>query len=107
MKYGLKEETIIRIQKVFSQYPQIEQAIIYGSRAMGNYKPASDIDIAFVGENLSLDIISKIEWDLDDLLLPYTFDLSVYNKITNPDVQNHINRVGKIFYNKSQYELFE
>lgn len=106
MKYGLKEEIIRKIQEVFSQYPQIEQAIVYGSRAMGNYKPASDIDITFIGNDLTLDVINKIEWNLDDLLLPYTFDLSIYHKITNPDVQNHINRVGKIFYNKSQYELF-
>lgn len=106
MKYGLKEEIIRKIQEVFFQYPQVEQAIIYGSRAMGNYKAASDIDITFSGKDLNLNIISKIEWDLDDLLLPYTFDLSIYHKITDPDVQNHINRVGEIFYQKPQYELF-
>ena len=101
MKYGLKEDIIERIQQVFSQYHQIEKTIIYGSRAIGNYKPTSDIDITFIGEDLSLDIISKIEWNLDDLLLPYTFDLSIYHKITNPDVQNHIDRVGKVFYDRS------
>ena len=81
MEYGLTENTIERIRQVFSQHPQIERAIIYGSRTGQNYKPASDIDVSLVGEELNFDIISKIEWNLDDLLLPYTFDLSIYHKI--------------------------
>lgn len=100
MKYGLEDDIIKKIHKVFVNYPEISEAIIYGSRAMGNYRPASDIDITFIGETLTLSIINKVEWELDDLLLPYTFDLSIYNKISNVDVLNHIKRVGTIFYNK-------
>ncbi len=102
MQYGLESHIIEKIRAVFSHYPRIDKALIYGSRAMGNYKPASDIDISLIGEDLSLDDISKIEWELDDLLLPYTFDLSIYYKITNPDLQEHIDRVGKIFYERGQ-----
>ena len=45
MKFGLKEKTITDIQSVFATVPEIEKAIIYGSRAKGNFKNGSDIDI--------------------------------------------------------------
>ena len=100
MLYGLKEETINQIKDVISHYQQIDEVILYGSRAMGNFKRGSDIDLTFKGENLKLDIINKIDLELDDLLLPYTFDLSIFRHIDNPDLVDHINRVGKVIYSK-------
>jgi predicted nucleotidyltransferase len=98
MKYGLKEQTINKILKVFQSFPEIEQAILYGSRAKGYFKPGSDIDLTIKGKNLNLQLINKIDLELDDLLLPYTFDLSIYNQIDNSDLLEHIKRVGKDFY---------
>ncbi len=95
---GLTEKEKEAIIKVFSKYPEIEKVILYGSRAMGNFKPASDIDLSLVGDGVSLSLLSKIETDLDDLLLPYKFDISIYNKITNPEFLDHINGVGKSIY---------
>lgn len=100
MLYGLKEEIIDQIKEVFNNYPQVDEVFIYGSRAMGNYKNGSDIDLTLKGKNLNLTIINKIDIELDDLLLPYTFDLSIYHQIDNPDLIDHINRVGKLFYTK-------
>lgn len=94
MQFGLKEKTIEQINAVFAKYPQIEQAVLYGSRAIGNYKNGSDIDITLKGSNLNLAIINKICNELDDLLLPYTFDISIFNQITNPDLLDHINKFG-------------
>ena len=67
---------------------------------MGNFKPASDIDLTLKGENIDLSLLTEIEFDLDDLMLPYKFDISIYNSITNPDFLDHINRMGKEFYNR-------
>lgn len=100
MNYGLKEKDIAAIKTVFSGFEAIEQAIIYGSRAKGNYKPASDIDITFKGAGLNTTVLNKIATQLDDLLLPYTFDLSIHRHIENPDLLAHIERAGKIFYEK-------
>jgi predicted nucleotidyltransferase len=94
MQFGLKEKTIEQINAVFAKHPQIEQAVLYGSRAIGNYKNGSDIDITLKGSNLNLAIINKICNELDDLLLPYTFDISIFNQITNPDLLDHINKFG-------------
>jgi len=100
MKFGLKEETIQKINQVFSQYPQIEKVMLYGSRAKGNFKPGSDIDLTLEGEGLTLSILHKIDDNLDDLLLPYTFDLSIFGHIDNADLIDHIKRVGVVFYQK-------
>ncbi len=102
MKFGLKDTTVQEIQNVFAAFPQVEEVIVYGSRAKGNYKPGSDIDLTLKGENLNLSVLSKIDLLLDDLLLPYTFDISVFNHITNPDLIDHINRVGIVLYDRKE-----
>lgn len=98
--YGLKDINIKKIQSVFAKYSHIEKAILYGSRAMENYRNGSDIDLTLEGENLNLSTLLKIENELDDLLLPYEIDLSLFHKIENPQLKEHINRVGKVFYEK-------
>ena len=98
MRFGLKETTISQINTVLAQYPQVESSILYGSRAKGNYKPSSDIDLTLTGDKIDLRLIHKIETALDDLLLPYTIDLSAYRHLTNPQLLDHIDRVGKSFY---------
>ncbi len=99
---GLTKEEITSIRAVFSKYQQIEEVLIYGSRAMGNFKPASDIDLTLIGKAIDLSLQIKIEFDLDDLMLPYKFDISIYDKITNPEFLDHINRIGKKFYKRKQ-----
>ncbi|MBN1930728.1 MAG: nucleotidyltransferase domain-containing protein [Desulfobacterales bacterium] len=101
MQYGLKQITIEKICWIFSKYEQVEEVILYGSRAKGNYRPGSDVDLTLKGKKLNLKVLNKISVDLDDLLLPYTFDISIYHHITNPDVIEHIERVGKVFYKKN------
>ena len=100
MMYGLKENVLKKIQDVFTIFPQMDTVILYGSRAKGNYKNGSDIDITFKGKNLSSSLLNKISLQLDDLYLPYTFDLSIYNQIDNEALLDHINRIGIDFYSK-------
>lgn len=83
---------------MLARYEQVEEVVIYGSRAKGNYKPGSDIDLTLKGRGLDLKILNKISLDLDDLLLPYTFDLSIFSHIVNPEFLDHIERVGQVFY---------
>lgn len=104
MKFGLPEETIDKINSVFAKYPEVEEVIIYGSRAKGNYREGSDIDITLKGLNLTDDIRSKISWDIDDLNTPYLFDISIFNQLNAPDLEEHINRVGQVFYIKQIFQ---
>ena len=101
MRFGLKEEVIQRINSVFEKFPQIEKVVLYGSRARGNYRNGSDIDLTIFGENLHSGLLSKIDVLIDDLLLAYSFDISIFNQIDNPDLIDHIERVGKVFYQKN------
>ncbi|MDN5359858.1 MAG: uncharacterized protein PWQ84_921 [Thermotogaceae bacterium] len=102
MPYGLNEKTLESIIEVFSHYPKIEKAILYGSRAKGTYKKGSDIDIALVGKNLNIKELNQIWIELDDLMLPYQFDLTLYNILSNDEFIDHIDRVGIEIYSKNQ-----
>lgn len=103
MIYGLKESDIERIKMVFTDFPAIEKAILYGSRAKGNYRDGSDIDLTLVGVNIDFNSLLKIENKLDDLLLPYNIDLSIFSKLENLDLINHIESVGEIIYDREGY----
>lgn len=81
------------------KYP-VEKAILYGSRAKGSYKESSDIDIVLQGITLGARDISNIETELDELLLPYKFDLSIYHHLKDSDILDHIQKIGIIFYQR-------
>ena len=99
MIHGLNQNTIDKIRAVLARYPQVEKAVLYGSRAKGNAKTGSDIDLTlYDGSDLNLRALYRIMDDLDDLLLPYTIDLSLFSHIDNPDLLDHIRRVGVTFY---------
>lgn len=102
MRYGLSQGTVEKICSVFARFPEVDQAILYGSRAKGNFKPGSDIDLTLHGKNLDSNILGRISSDLDDLLLPYTIDLSIFEKLTHEPLREHIKRVGMVFYQKKQ-----
>jgi nucleotidyltransferase substrate binding protein (TIGR01987 family) len=98
LQYGLHAAELQKIVTVFTRYSEIEQAVLFGSRAKGNNKPYSDIDIALKGEKLDLSIKGKIENELDDLLLPYKIDMLLFQHIRNDDLLEHIQRAGKVLY---------
>ncbi len=100
MEYGIKQQELESITQIFSSFPEVEKAILYGSRAKGTFKQNSDIDISLVGSKLTLGILNQISWQLDDLLMPYTFDLSNFHQIKNPALIEHIERIGKVIYEK-------
>lgn len=98
MKFGLDTSTIQKIQSVFEKYPEIQKVIIYGSRAKGNFREGSDIDITLKGNNLDYSLLSSIERDIDNLNTPYLFDISIWEKLNSISLVDHIDRVGKVFY---------
>lgn len=100
--FGLKPHIIKAINEVLARHPEVGLVVLYGSRAMGNFKTGSDIDLTLKGEKLNLTLLQKIENELDDLYLPYKIDLSIYNQISNSDLREHIDRVGKVFYQKEE-----
>ncbi len=102
LDFGLKETTIEKIKGVFAKYPEIEKAVLYGSRAKGSYRNGSDIDLTLMGDGLTHNQLLRIETEIDDLLLPYKMDLSLYRQIENSDLLKHIDRVGITFYQSAK-----
>ena len=98
--FGLDNSVIVKMRNIFAGVPSVEEAIIYGSRAKGDYRPGSDIDLTIKGANVTWQDLQRIERKMDDLLLPYKMDLSLYEQIDNKNLLDHINRVGKVFYTK-------
>ncbi len=106
MIHGLQVSTVQKINNVLARHPQVRKAMLYGSRAKGTQKTGSDIDLTLIGD-LDLKELYQIMDELDDLLLPYTIDLSLYHDIDYPDVVEHIQRVGKVFYDQDTQSTFE
>ncbi|MBD3755876.1 MAG: nucleotidyltransferase domain-containing protein [Gammaproteobacteria bacterium] len=98
--FGLPDETRLAMQRVFARYPEIQKVVIYGSRAKGNYRPGSDIDLTLLGEAIDNTILSKVLVDLDDLNTPYLMDVSIFKQLSSADLIEHIARVGQVFYNR-------
>ncbi|WP_295390379.1 nucleotidyltransferase domain-containing protein [uncultured Thiodictyon sp.] len=95
---GLSQSVIDQIRAVFADCPKIERALLYGSRAKGNYRHGSDIDLVLEGRELDDSQMLALETRLDDLLLPYSIDLSRLAGIRNEALRDHIGRVGRVFY---------
>ena len=100
MNFGLDQNTFERISAVFDNYPEVERVVIYGSRAKGNFRKGSDIDLTLMGEGLTESVLSSIKLALDDLNTPYLFDISIFEQLQSPDLEEHIVRVGQVFYQK-------
>lgn len=100
MDTGLSHDATAKIQRTLSQFAGIEKAVLYGSRAKGNYKSGSDIDLTLFGTGLSHETLMDISIALDDLLLPYMVDLSIYSDLDNHALREHIDRVGLVIYQR-------
>lgn len=101
MAYGLTDIEWEKLFALFAGSERIEQAILYGSRAKGGFKPFSDVDITLVGTDLSRKDLIKISMEVDDLLLPYQFDFSLFHSLKNKNLTDHIHRRGIVIYDKS------
>lgn len=97
--FGIYPKSYHEILKIIESCASIDEVIIYGSRAKGNYKEGSDIDLTILGAVTKADI-NKLWQDLDDSYIPYKFDISIYNNLKSDSLKEHIERVGKTFFKK-------
>ena len=100
--FGLPQATRRKLCDVFSRHPGILKVLVYGSRAKGNYRPGSDIDLSLQCESLETSLpfaeFLQIQDEIDDLMLPYSVDLLQFGQLVNPELLDHINRVGLPLY---------
>ena len=97
--FGLYPNSYKKILSIFNKYENIEKVIIYGSRAKGDFKEGSDIDLTLIGDLNYIDLIN-LKHDLEDSSIPYLVDLSIFKELKTESLLEHIKRVGKVFYEK-------
>ncbi len=101
MNFGIPAKSMEMIKKTISLKKEIEKAVIFGSRSMGNFKNGSDVDIAIYGTKITRDIVNKISVELNEILpLPYYFDIINYETLENDELKRHIDQYGKVFYKR-------
>ena len=95
MKYGLIDRDFFHINAAIQEFPEIEEVILFGSRAKGNYKKGSDVDIAIKGDRITYEITARFADCLnEEKPLPYFFDVVHYEAIAKPMLKADIDRVG-------------
>ncbi|OUN53111.1 hypothetical protein B5G17_14875 [Bacteroides uniformis] len=99
-RHGICWKTVIRICAVLARFDEVREAVLFGSRAKGNYKKGSDIDIAVKGP-VEKDALAQLMMAFDESLLPYFVDVVVYANLENEALREHIDRVGVRIYVKS------
>lgn len=99
--FGLSDQTLATIRGILADNPAVKKAILYGSRAKGNYRKGSDIDLTLIGDALDHRLLAEIAGRLDESSIPYHVDLSLKDHIDNPNLLAHIDRVGVVFYERS------
>ena len=100
MQFGLNDTELQALRTTLASIPEVEEAIIYGSRARGTSRVASDIDITLKGSALTYLQLALLDARIDDLYLPYFVDLSLFSMLKNPDLLESIDREGKVLYKK-------
>lgn len=100
MPYGLSNQTLNKLKTIFKDNQKIEEAVIFGSRAKGNYREGSDVDIAVKGKQLNYQDLKQIELKTDELLLPYELNLVLFHSINNTELTEHIERAGITIYKR-------
>lgn len=99
-EFGLPDKTIAIIRQILADFQAVKMVVIYGSRAKGNYKPGSDIDLTLYGEGLDLRMLGEISAKLDESAIPYKVDLSIFDRLGHAGLREHIERVGVVFYQR-------
>jgi len=99
-QYGIPTEDLRAILKVFESEQQVQEVILFGSRAKGCFSEGSDIDLALKGNNLTLNNLLNLSTALDELFLPYKFDLVIFDRIQEPQLTDHLERVGILIFSR-------
>lgn len=101
MSLGLKACDLKYIIECVKSFDEIEKVVVFGSRAKGNYKLGSDVDLAIYGDEIDFNIVAKLHYMLEEQgPLPYMFDVVNYSELENKELKEHIDRVGKVIFSK-------
>ena len=102
--FGLPDSTLSSVRNILSDFPAVHKAMLYGSRAKGNFRPGSDIDLTLMGADLDLELLGRIAGRLEESSIPYKVDLSLWDQLDHSALREHIERVGLVFYERTRQD---
>ncbi len=97
---GLPAGVLETLQAELPRYPEVQRAILFGSRAMGTHRHNSDIDLCLIAPELPFQSFLQLAATLDERVLPYCLDLILRHHVDNPEFIAHIQRVGLTVYER-------
>jgi predicted nucleotidyltransferase len=102
MPYGLRDSDLSQIMDAIHRFDEINEVVLFGSRAKGNYKTGSDVDLAIKGDRVTHSTVAQLADCLnEEKPLPYFFDLVHYETLDEPRLVDHIDRVGIVIFRSS------
>ena len=93
----LASHELALIEKIFARHPEVRDVTLFGSRAKGTHRPNSDVDLSVRGKLTALQT-EALASELDELPLPYHFDVLAFDLIASQPLREHIERVGIVIY---------
>jgi predicted nucleotidyltransferase len=93
-RFGLSDAVFAKIVNLIKEFSEIEQAHVFGSRALGTYHEGSDIDLATYGSKITPKTLRTFKISYDNLNLPYQLDVVHYDTIDNLEFKKHIDEHG-------------
>ena len=99
--YGLTDKSYNELLQILASMPEIEEVVLYGSRARGDYWRASDVDLSIKGQDFDNHTLARLNDKLYNSHIPQFFDTHIYSKIRNPKFKTNVDRDGKVIYRKA------
>lgn len=96
--YSLENKYSEKLLDILKSFADVKEVILYGSRAKNTHTDRSDIDLVIKNSSIDRHYLGKIKMEIDESDIPYNVDLQIFEKIKNPDLISHIQRVGRLVY---------
>lgn len=104
--YGITDKTYQMLLDTFSKFPEIKEVLIFGSRAKGNYKNGSDIDLAVKGGEVGPCLIFRLKSLFNSRLsIPYKVDVVGYDYLEHQGLKEHVDRIGRVIYKSDKKSI--
>jgi predicted nucleotidyltransferase len=102
LSFGLSEKTLGSLRAYFSRVSEVDQVILYGSRARGDYHKGSDIDFMLIGPSITPRLLSKMDMEIDDLLLPSFIQITDRKEIRDARFLEVVEKEGVVFWERGE-----
>jgi predicted nucleotidyltransferase len=102
MNLGLDENQLEEIRRILGEFSSVESGILFGSRATGSFSPSSDVDIALMGDAVSLKDQIRLSARLNDNKTLLKYDVIRYSTLTNKNLADQILNHGMKIYKRGE-----